>query len=187
MSAGGKPAGRVADIASCPADGHGCIACTHSVRGPAVRGSSDIFIDYRPALRVGDTGVHAACCGPNQWTAASGSASVVFNGRPAHRQGDRTIHCGGLGSLDEGSSDVLIGDAAHHGVAAEPVEVPHERSLRVRVFDGIGRNIEEVRLKIFCPHREPRDEVFDRDTTLTGLCDDTVIVVDKQLQWGEHD
>ncbi len=40
-----------------------------------------------PALRVTDTGIHAACCGPNTWTAQAGSSTVFINGKPAARNG----------------------------------------------------------------------------------------------------
>lgn len=66
-------------------------------------------INGRPALRVGDPGMHAACCGPNMWNAKLGSATVFINGKPAHRLNDMVQHCGGMGKLIEGSGDVLIG------------------------------------------------------------------------------
>lgn len=72
-------------------------------------GSPDVFINGRPAVRVGDPGIHAACCGPNTWTAAKGSSTVFINGRPAHRLGDTDTHCGGVGQMIEGSPDVDIG------------------------------------------------------------------------------
>lgn len=102
-------AGRVGDKAQCPADAHGCPGCAHSVIGPAVAGSGDVLINGKPALRLNDPGIHAACCGPNQWTATAGSGTVVINGKPAHRMGDMTTHCGGVGQLIEGSGDVIIG------------------------------------------------------------------------------
>jgi uncharacterized Zn-binding protein involved in type VI secretion len=101
--------GRVGDKAFTPADAHGCPACPHPVVGPATDGSSNVKVNSRPALRKSDPGVHAACCGPNQWHAAQGSATVRINGRPAHRLGDRVTACGGIGSLIEGSSNVNIG------------------------------------------------------------------------------
>ncbi|MBM4386627.1 MAG: PAAR domain-containing protein [Deltaproteobacteria bacterium] len=103
------PAARLGDKSRCPADAHGCVACPHSVIGPAISGSGDVFINSRPAVRVGDKGVHAACCGPNMWTAAKGSATVFINGKASHRKGDMDTHCGGIGSMVEGSADVIIG------------------------------------------------------------------------------
>jgi len=110
--------GRLGDKSYAPADGHGCIACAHPVIGPAIKGSSDVFVNSLPALRVGDNGVHAACCGPNTWTAVKGSSTVFINGRPAHRMGDQDMHCGGMGQLVEGSSNVMVGDSGAGGGAA---------------------------------------------------------------------
>ncbi len=106
------PAGaaRVGDSASCPADAHGCPACPHPVVGPAVSGSPDVLINGASALRVGDPGVHAACCGPNSWVVASGSGTVFINNVAAARLGDMTAHCGGVGALISGSGDVILGD-----------------------------------------------------------------------------
>src|SRR5262249_9152470 len=85
-------------------------SCPHSAQGGATTGSGDVFINGLPALRVGDAGEHAGCCGSNTWKAKTGAPSVFFNGRPAHRKGDAVRHCGGNGSLCEGSPDVFIGD-----------------------------------------------------------------------------
>lgn len=102
-------AARVGDKSQCPADAHGCPGCAHGVIGPAVAGSPDVSINGRPAVRVGDPGIHAACCGPNTWKAAQGSGTVFINGKPAHRLGDMDTHCGGVGKMVEGSPDVDIG------------------------------------------------------------------------------
>lgn len=101
--------GRLGDKSKCDADAHGCVLCPHSVIGPAVMGSPDVFVNGLPAVRVGDKGVHAPCCGPNMWTAQKGSATVFINGKAAHRKGDADQHCGGMGQLTEGSTDVLVG------------------------------------------------------------------------------
>lgn len=103
------PLGRLGDESKAPIDAHGCPACPHSVSGPAIEGSPDVFINFKPALRVGDKGVHTACCGPNMWTATKGSGTVFINHRPAHRKGDLDLHCGGIGTLSEGSPDVNVG------------------------------------------------------------------------------
>lgn len=105
----GKPQGRLGDKARVPADAHGCPACPHMCVGPAINGSPNVHVNKRPALRVNDPGIHAACCGPNTWNAAMGSGTVHINGLPAHRQDDMTRHCGGVGQLIEGSGDVLTG------------------------------------------------------------------------------
>jgi uncharacterized Zn-binding protein involved in type VI secretion len=103
------PQGRLGDKSMVPADSHGCLACPHPAVGPAVAGSPNVFVNKRPALRVGDPGIHAACCGPNTWTAQQGSGTVFINGKAAHRLGDADKHCGGMGKLIEGSGNVIVG------------------------------------------------------------------------------
>ncbi len=103
------PVGRVGDNAFVPADAHGCPACPHPATGPATAGSPDVLVNGMPVLRVGDSGVHAACCGPNKWSAAKGSGTVFINNKPAFRLGDTTSHCGGVGNLIVGSPTVIIG------------------------------------------------------------------------------
>jgi uncharacterized Zn-binding protein involved in type VI secretion len=100
---------RVGDNAHCPADGHGKNCCSHSVTGPAVAGSPNVFVNGQPVLRVGDPGVQAAYCGPNTWKAAEGSATLKVNGIPVVRLGDQTTHCGGDGKMVSASPDVTIG------------------------------------------------------------------------------
>ncbi len=101
--------GRLGDKSQVPADAHGCPACPHPAVGPAINGSPDVKCNGRLALRVGDPGVHMACCGPNTWTAAAGSGTVFINNQAAHRQGDQVTHCGGSGQLIEGSTNVMVG------------------------------------------------------------------------------
>lgn len=102
-------AARLGDKSMAPVDAHGCPACPHSVQGPAVQGSPDVLIDYMPAVRLGDAGIHMACCGPNTWTATAGSGTVLINQMPAVRLGDSTTHCGGPGTMINGSTTVIIG------------------------------------------------------------------------------
>lgn len=111
----GKSAARLGDQSHAPADAHGCPACAHPVTGPAVSGSPDVNINGLPALRLGDSGVHASCCGANTWQTVQGSATVFVNHQPAVRLGDATQHCGGPGTLIEGSPNVFIGDAPGGG------------------------------------------------------------------------
>lgn len=85
--------------ASCPSDAHGCMACAHPTVGPITTGSPNVFVNGRPAARVGDIGVHAACCGPNTFKIISGDSQVLINGRPAAKIGSQTNHCGGVGSI----------------------------------------------------------------------------------------
>jgi uncharacterized Zn-binding protein involved in type VI secretion len=100
---------RLGDKSNVPADAHGCPACPHPAVGPAIIGSPNTNVNKRPAIRVDDTGVHMACCGPNTWTAMKGSATVFINNKPAHRMGDMDRHCGGIGQMIEGSTNVIVG------------------------------------------------------------------------------
>ncbi len=65
-------------------------------------GSTNVKVNTLPALRVGDTGIHAKCCGPNTWIAVAGSKTVFINNSLAHRPGDRDQHCGGAGFMVQG-------------------------------------------------------------------------------------
>jgi uncharacterized Zn-binding protein involved in type VI secretion len=103
------PQSRVGDNAHCPACSHGKNCCAHPVTGPGTVGSTNILINDSPPLRIGDPGVHSACCGGNSWVLSAGSQSVFFNGIPASRIGDSTTHCGGVGTLIQGSNNVLTG------------------------------------------------------------------------------
>lgn len=103
------PQGRLGDKSQAPVDAHGCPACPHPVIGPAVTGSPNVLVNFRPALRMTDQGIHVACCGPNMWVATKGSGTVLINNLGAHRMGDQDQHCGGIGQLIEGSTDVLVG------------------------------------------------------------------------------
>ena len=103
------PQGRLGDKSQVPADAHGCPGCPHPAVGPAIMGSPTVFVNGRPALRVDDVGIHAACCGPNMWTAQAGSGTVFINTLKAHRLGDQDTHCGGSGQMIEGSADVFVG------------------------------------------------------------------------------
>ena len=107
--------GRLGDKSNIQSDAHGCPGCPHPAIGPAIQGSPSVNVNNRPALRVTDTGIHAACCGPNMWTAQAGSATVFINGKAAHRVGDADQHCGGMGKLIEGSGNVIVGGSSSSG------------------------------------------------------------------------
>ena len=91
----------VGDKAFCPADAHGCPADPHVVIGPIVSGSAKVLINGKCVARVGDVGVHAACCGPNTFKITSGNPYVLIDGRRAAQMGDTTKHCGGVGKIVE--------------------------------------------------------------------------------------
>ena len=100
---------RLGDKSNVPVDAHGCPACPHPAVGPAIIGSTDVNVNKMPAIRVDDTGIHMACCGPNTWTAKAGSGTVFINGKAAHRLGDMVKHCGGIGRTIMGSGNVITG------------------------------------------------------------------------------
>lgn len=110
-------AGRLGDKAQVQGagDAHGCPACPHPGIGPAISGSPTVFINGRPALRVDDVGIQAACCGANFWTAKQGAPTVSINGKAAFRMDDMGQSCGGTNKLIEGSDNVIIGQATSAG------------------------------------------------------------------------
>ena len=100
---------RVSDIGDIPACAHGCPACPHPCKGPAIAGSPNVNANSLPALRLGDPGVHAACCDGNNWKTNAGSGTVFINSKAAVRKGDATQHCGGSGTMKTGSGNVNTG------------------------------------------------------------------------------
>ena len=97
----GKPAGRLGDIGS----NHGA---WHP--SPITSGSGDVFINGKPAARVGDSlAPHTKPKNPPHGRSIAAGASQVFiNGKPAARVGD-AISCGG--TISSGSGNVFIGDS----------------------------------------------------------------------------
>jgi uncharacterized Zn-binding protein involved in type VI secretion len=141
-------AGRLGDKARATADAHGCPGCPHPVIGPAIRGSSDVFINNRPAVRVGDCGIHKACCGPGTWKATKGAPSVFINGKAAFRRDDSAQFCGAVGALDEGSADVIIGDAGA-GSDESPAATPPDEDMHfVARFEDTGEVVANVKYRI---------------------------------------
>ncbi len=105
-------AARLGDTAQVQADAHGCPGCPHPAIGPIVTASTDVFVNDKGAARQDDLGIHAPCCGPNNFTITKGSATVYVNGKPFARMNDQTKHCGGTGPIKEGSPDVMVDDGA---------------------------------------------------------------------------
>lgn len=93
-----RPAARQGDLST----GHGCYPPR-----PAANGSSNVFINGRPAHRKGDM-FEKHCCGKDCHIGATmtGSATVFINGIPAARVGER-ISCGDI--IMTGSTNVGIG------------------------------------------------------------------------------
>ncbi|MED5369460.1 MAG: hypothetical protein VX899_00475 [Myxococcota bacterium] len=100
---------RVTDIAVNPADSHGKPCCPHPVAGPGIMGAATILVEGNKPLRIGDPGVHAACCGPNVWAVLTGSGTVYFENIAVARIGDITVHCGGVGALVTGAGKTQVG------------------------------------------------------------------------------
>ena len=100
---------RVTDIAVNPVDVHGKPCCPHPVAGPGMVGGSTVMVEGMNPMRIGDMGVHAACCGPNAWVVGSGSGTVYVMNIGVARIGDITIHCGGVGALVSGAARTQAG------------------------------------------------------------------------------
>jgi uncharacterized Zn-binding protein involved in type VI secretion len=100
---------RLGDKSNVPVDVHGCPACPHNCTGPAILGSPDVMVNGKPAIRVGDKGIHMACCATNTWTATVGSGTVMINNKQAHRLNDMDTHCGGVGRMVDASTNVITG------------------------------------------------------------------------------
>lgn len=137
-----KPAGRVGDIAFCPSDSHGCPGCAHPVQGPAIQGSPNVLINDLPALRVGDPGIHAACCGGNKWKAKEGASTVIVNNKKIFRLNDPTKHCGGDGTLVGGSPNVLVGDSGGERSAELPATLEFILLLNGHPVEGLDATVE---------------------------------------------
>jgi uncharacterized Zn-binding protein involved in type VI secretion len=105
-------AARLGDNAQVDNDAHGCPACPHPGIGPIVVGSPDVFINSLPAARQDDIGIHAVCCGPNNFTIKKGSPTIYVNNKPLARVNDNCQHCGGAGPIKVGSPDVMADDGA---------------------------------------------------------------------------
>jgi uncharacterized Zn-binding protein involved in type VI secretion len=164
--------GRLGDKAHADADAHGCPGCPHPTVGPAISGSADVFVNGRPALRVDDVGIHAACCGPNQWRAQEGSSTVFINGKPAHRVDDHVQHCGGAGQLVEGSDNVIVGGPPT--AVGQPASANGKSaSLAIRLRDERGRPLGGVRYKVTGSDGQVVEGALDASgaATVTPLAD----------------
>jgi uncharacterized Zn-binding protein involved in type VI secretion len=92
---------------------HNCPSCPHVCQGPAISASANVRVSGKPALRVGDMGIHSSCCGPNTWLVQEGSGQLFINGSAAVRVGDKTRHCSiSKGKMVTGSANVADGSGA---------------------------------------------------------------------------
>jgi len=92
-------------------DAHGCPACPHPCVGVCSTYSSTVMVRGYPAIRKGDSGMHAACCGPNTFEIIDGDSSVLVDGKPSARIGSQTKHCGSMGIiLNEENSQIKAGN-----------------------------------------------------------------------------
>ena len=106
---------RKTDMAKCDTCNHGkqCCAAGHVVSGPITAASPNVFSNGLAVARQDDKGMHAACCGQNQFKITMGSPNVFVNGKACARKDDQTQHCngpgdGGMGKIQNGSSDVIV-------------------------------------------------------------------------------
>jgi len=126
-------------------------------------------------VRVGDPGIHAACCGPNTWNAKVGSSTVLINGRKAHRLGDLTKHCGGLGSTVQGSPNVIVGDNGRSGLGAQrppdngSSQDEQHTFMEIELIDQDGRPVARARYVV---------KTVDSSTYEGRLDDDGVAHID---------
>ena len=67
--------------------------------GIFVNGMPDLNIRGKPAVHVGHTGTHAACCGPGLFELATGDPEVLVNGKALGTIGSLTKRCGGQGRI----------------------------------------------------------------------------------------
>lgn len=175
------PQARVGDRSRIPADAHGCPACPHVALGPAVAGSANVLVNGRPAVRINDPGIHAACCGPNIWNAKTGSRSVLINGRSAHREQDITSHCGGIGTTIEGSPNVMVGDLSDR-IRKNNNAIEHNKNLIIRIKDGYDRSVEGIITHIYCSHLGKKTKKLNDGDVLTDLCASSELSFESPLE-----
>ncbi|QDH17193.1 PAAR domain-containing protein [Swingsia samuiensis] len=89
--------------------------------GLVVEGSSNVFINGKPAAFVTKKVVCSKIGHPSGDMVAEGASTVFINGQPAGRVGDQVV-CGG--KIMAGSSNVIIGSPTKRVLSVNP-EVPH--------------------------------------------------------------
>lgn len=174
-------AGRLGDEATRPENAPVCPRCKGVKEGPSKGGSTDVFINGQPALRVGDRGEHTGvCCGKSTWRAKTGSSTVTINGLPIHRVGDDIEQGDAVGQLIMGSSDVEVGSG---GFGAKSPE--DKRSLTIKVTDAF-RTLKGVKARVLSPDGVKEVE-FDGATQLSDMHKGSTVVVQKALQSSKAD
>lgn len=136
---------RLGDKAKTEGHTHGGVCCEpHTCIGPAVSASSNVLVNGKPALRLGDLGVHSPCCGPSVWTVDAGSGGLFINGMRAVRQGDLTIHCGiSEGEMIEASGTVSNDSGMIIGLGIVASEALPEGVINLQSEWGDGVMTEE--------------------------------------------
>lgn len=127
-----EPAGRV--------DDHGQSATS---RGIAVKGSPDVDVNNKAALRVCDkgTGETGPCTG-QRWEPIMGSGTVEVNGKPFVRKTDVTQHFAcGPGVMIDGSPNVEVGGP---GVLPNQAKID---ALVKYIYDEMMKNKDDPRTK----------------------------------------
>lgn len=85
---------------------HGYLECPHALIGIWITGSSNVLVNDRPVVRVGDIGVHfCPHCGIN--LAIVGASRTLVNDRPVHRVGDVELEMCGIGITITGSPNTI--------------------------------------------------------------------------------
>jgi uncharacterized Zn-binding protein involved in type VI secretion len=102
---------RLGDKARIDVDTHGGPCCPHAAIGPAISASSNVLVNGIPALRLGDIGMAAPCCGSSIWKVVQASGGVFINGSAMVRKGDIVQSCGGIGKMIEASGTVTDNSA----------------------------------------------------------------------------
>ncbi len=144
---------KLGDIGS----GHGGFPPT-----PVVSGSSDVFINSRPAGRVGDSLLpHAKPKHPPHGRKiSSGSSSVFINGKAAAFTGS-SVSCGGVMI---GGGSVTIGDKCY--VEPKPYEslfTPPIYDRKIVFKDKLGNIISGIRYKLEMSNGDIVEGVSDKN------------------------
>jgi uncharacterized Zn-binding protein involved in type VI secretion len=103
----------------------------------ASAGSSNVFINGKPAHRVGDSNTsHASVpspsCAPHSTNLSSGSPNVFVNGQPLARIGD-PYDCGI--KLTSGSSDVVVNDPQNPAISANNITITNDNQSILAWFN----------------------------------------------------